>query len=143
MKRLVKGPILWIVLALIIVSAGAMLLTGSGFQKIDTQAGLELIEEGKVEQAKIVDGDQRVDLTLTEDYVEGDTDYGRQVQFNYVSQRGAEVAQAIADADPELGYDDEVPQQSWFVTLLLNLLPFIIIIAIFWFLLSQMRAAAG
>ncbi|MCI2264772.1 ATP-dependent zinc metalloprotease FtsH [Sediminivirga luteola] len=139
MKRLVKGPILWIVLALIIVSAGAMLLTGSGFQKIDTQAGLELIEEGKVEQAKIVDGDQRVDLTLTEDYVEGDTDYGRQVQFNYVSQRGAEVAQAIADADPELGYDDEVPQQSWFVTLLLNLLPFIIIIAIFWFLLSQMQ----
>ncbi|WP_146000598.1 ATP-dependent zinc metalloprotease FtsH [Brevibacterium ihuae] len=137
-KKMARGPLVWIILAIIIVSIGTMLLSGGGFQRIDTDQGLKLLADGKVEQAKIVDNDQRVDLVLTEDFTVEDREYGNQVQFYYVAPRGEEVVTAVTEAAPAEGYTDEVPRQSWLTTLLLNLLPFVIIIAIFWFLLSQM-----
>ena len=42
-------------------------------------------KDGKVDSAKIVDGEQRVDLTLKQ----ADGDNGTQVQFYYVAPRGA------------------------------------------------------
>ncbi|WP_295688835.1 ATP-dependent zinc metalloprotease FtsH [uncultured Brevibacterium sp.] len=137
-KKLARGPLIWIILAIIIVSFGTMLLSGGGFQRIDTDQGLKLLSDGKVEQAKIVDNDQRVDLVLTEDFTVDDREYGTQVQFYYVEPRGEAVVEAVEQAAPEQGYTDEVPRQSWLTTLLLNIVPFIIIIAIFWFLVSQM-----
>ncbi|GAA2009852.1 ATP-dependent zinc metalloprotease FtsH [Brevibacterium samyangense] len=142
-KKMARGPLVWIVLAVIIVSFGAMLLSGGGFQRIDTEQGLQLLEDGKVEQAKIVDNDQRVDLVLTEDYSFEGHDFGKQVQFFYVEPRGDDIVAAVDEAAPEKGFTDEIARQSWITTLLLNLLPFVIIIAIFWFFLSQMGGGKG
>src|SRR5699024_3180411 len=50
---------------------------------------------------------------------------------------------AVVTAEPAGGYTDDVPQQSWISTLLINLLPFVIILAIFWFLLSQLGGGGG
>jgi cell division protease FtsH len=138
MKKLSRGPLVWIVLALIIVSIGTLLLSGGGFQRIDTNQGLQLLADGKVEQAKIVDNDQRVDLVLSEDFAYEDREYGKQVQFYYVQPRGDEVVEAVTAAEPAQGFTDEVPRQSWLTSLLLNLIPFVIIFIVFWFLLSQM-----
>ncbi|GAA4284671.1 ATP-dependent zinc metalloprotease FtsH [Brevibacterium daeguense] len=138
MKKLSRGPLVWIVLALIIVSIGTLLLSGGGFQRIDTNQGLQLLADGKVEQAKIVDNDQRVDLVLSEDFSYEDREYGKQVQFYYVQPRGDEVVEAVTTAAPAQGFTDEVPRQSWLTSLLLNLIPFVIIFVVFWFLLSQM-----
>ena len=63
-KKWARGPFVWVVLALIIVSIGASLLAGGGFKRIDTNQGLQLLEDKKVEQVKVVDGDQRVDMVL-------------------------------------------------------------------------------
>ncbi|MET0955963.1 MAG: ATP-dependent metallopeptidase FtsH/Yme1/Tma family protein, partial [Cryobacterium sp.] len=64
-KKLLRGPLLWILLAVIAVWIGSSLLTMSGFREISTQQGLDFLKDGKVSEAKIVDGEQRVDLTLT------------------------------------------------------------------------------
>ncbi|WGW11000.1 ATP-dependent zinc metalloprotease FtsH [Saxibacter everestensis] len=138
-KRIFRGPIAWIVLALIAVTIGASVLSGQGFQAVDTNVGLKLLADGKVDQAKIIDGDQRVDLTLKADY----EDKGERVQFFYVAPRGDEVVKAVTDAAPDKGFTDEVPKQSWLTTLLLNLLPFVIILALFWFFLSQMQGGGS
>ena len=83
-KRIVKGPFLYIVIGAIALWVGFALLNPGGFRSITTQEGLELLEGGTVEKATIIDGEQRVDLELSE----ADGDNGTRVQFQYVAPRG-------------------------------------------------------
>jgi len=138
-KKLLRGPLLYIILAVIAVWVGSSLLTMSGFREISTQQGLEFLKDGKVSEAKIVDGEQRVDLTLTS----ADPTYGNQVQFYYVAPRGDEVVTAVTNADPKKGFTDEVPKSSWFLSLLGILLPVILIGAFFWLMLSGMQGGGN
>jgi cell division protease FtsH len=137
-KRIFRGPIIYIVLAIAAVWIGSTLLTGSGFKQITTQEGLSLLKGNTVQNAKIVDGEQRVDLTLTA----ADGTNGKQVQFYYVAPRGADVVAAI-DASSVKTFDDEVPQTNFFTSLLGILLPFLIIGVIFYFLLSRMQGGGN
>ena len=138
LNKATKGPLVWIVLALLLVSIGALLFSRAGFSQIDTQQGLKLLEDNKVEQAKIVDHDQRVDLTLKNDLKIDGKDFGKKVQFFYVEPRGDEIVKTVDTAEPSKGFTDEVPKQSWLMSLLGTLIPFIIIFVVFWFLITQM-----
>jgi cell division protease FtsH len=139
LKRLARGPAIWIVVAVMILWLGASSFMTSGIQRIDTSDGMDLLAGGTVEQAKVVDGAQRVDLVLTEDF----GDKGRHVQFFYVQPQGEAVVAALAEADPEGGWNSEVPQTSWWVSLLTLVLPFVIIIGLFWFLMSRMQGGGS
>ncbi|HEY0215650.1 MAG TPA: ATP-dependent metallopeptidase FtsH/Yme1/Tma family protein, partial [Cellulomonas sp.] len=143
LKRITRGPVLWIVIAVLILWIGASALSSSGTQRIDTSDGLELIRDGKVDQAKITEGSQRVDLTLTEDFISGGENYGKNVQLSYVVPQGPTVVEAIADADPDGGYTSEVPTTSWWSSLLTLVLPFVIILGLFWFLMSSMQGGGS
>lgn len=48
---------------------------------------MELLKGDTVTQALIVDGDQRVRLTLSEPFTEGEDDYGKLVEFYYVAPK--------------------------------------------------------
>ncbi|MCC2307380.1 ATP-dependent zinc metalloprotease FtsH [Cellulomonas chengniuliangii] len=144
LKRLTRGPALWIVLAVVMLWIGASALTGSGVQRIDTSTGLELIRDDKVEQAQVTEGAQKVDLTLTDDFVADDgTNLGKNVEFFYVTPQGETVVDAIAEANPSGGYNSDVPQTSWWTSLLSLVLPFIIILGIFWFLMSNAQGGGS
>ena len=56
MKKFLRGPWLWIGLALGVMLIGSQLMTTQQFTKVDTQVGLELIETGKAKTVKIFDG---------------------------------------------------------------------------------------
>src|SRR5690606_3746339 len=47
------------------------------------------------------------------------------------------------EADPEGGYNSEVPRTSWLAAMAQVLLPFIIIIALFWFIFSRMQGGGS
>ncbi|GAA3794607.1 ATP-dependent zinc metalloprotease FtsH [Cellulomonas soli] len=143
LKRLVRGPILWIVLAVVLLWVGASTLATPSVQRIDTSDGLALLADGKVTQAKVTEGDQRVDLTLSKDFVKDEDNYGTSVQFYYVVPQGPDVIAAIAKADPKDGYTSEVPQTSWWTSLLGLVLPFVIILGVFWFLMSNMQGGGS
>lgn len=137
-KRILRGPIIWIIAGIIgLVVAFQLIGSLGGFREIRTQQGLELLAGNTVTEVKIVDGEQRVDLTLDEPYVVDDVDFGTRVQFNYVAQRGAEVVEAISGSDAK--FDDEVPQANWFISLISLLVPFLLIGLIVWFLFSSMQ----
>ena len=87
MKKILRGPIIYILLAIVAVWIGSSLITASGFREVSTQEGLQLLQDDKVAAAKIVDGENRVDLTLAEP----DDELGSQVQFYYVTPRGEDV----------------------------------------------------
>ncbi len=138
-KKILRGPFLYIALAVIAVWVGSSLLTMSGFKEVPTQQGLQLLNDGKVAEAKIVDGEQRVDLTLTK--AEGEL--GSQVQFYYVTPRGAEVVAAVTDANPKDGFTDQVPQPNWVLSLLGILLPVLLIGVFIWLMLSGMQGGGN
>jgi cell division protease FtsH len=138
-KKILRSPILLVVLAIVGISIGFSLLTGSGFRSVTTQEGLELLKDGKVASVKIVDGEQRVDLTLRE----ADGENGTAVQFYYVTQRGEEVLNAVTDADPKNGFDDEVPQPSWLLSAFSILLPLLLIGFFIWIMFSGMQGGGN
>lgn len=139
MKKILRGPVIYILIAAIVVWIGASLITASGFKEVSTQQGLDLLSDGKVAAAKIVDGENRVDLTLTE----ADEKLGKQVQFYYVTPRGADVVAAVDDANPKDGFNDEVPQPNWFLSMLGILLPLVLIGLFFWIMLSGMQGGGN
>jgi cell division protease FtsH len=113
---------------------GTQLMSAQQFTKVDTQVGLELIETGKAKSVKIFDGDQRVDVVLSQ----ADAEYGEQIQFFYVIGRETAVAEAVANAPISDSWTDEVVRTPWYLALLGSLIPFVIIFALFWFLMGSM-----
>ena len=159
-KKLVRGPVIWIVVAVALVAmAAAFLNQGPSKERIDTSDGLALLArctaEAKeadsgaciVEQAKVTDPIHRVDLTLTKPFtkkVDGkEQDYGKNVQFYYVSAQGSQIARAIADADLAKGWTSTVQTTSWWTSTLMLIVPFVIILAIFWFLVMNMQGGGS
>lgn len=144
LKRLVRGPLLWVALAVVLTVVAFSMLRVPAVQQVDTSTGLELLEDGKVEQVLITEGTQRVDLTLTEAYKpDEETDLGTQVYFFYVTPQGEQVVDAVTAADPAEGFTSKVPQPSWWGSLLGILLPFVIILGLFWFLMSNMQGGGS
>ena len=138
LKRFFRGPIVYILLAIVAVWVAASLLVQPSVRAVTTQQGLEFIKDDKVASAKVIDGEQRVDLVLRNP----DPEYGQNVQFYYVAPRGAELIGALNSANLD-SFDDEVPQQSIWTSLLFTVVPFIILILLFWFLMSRMQGGGG
>jgi len=131
-KKLLSGPFVWIFAAVLVLIIGSSMIAGSSFKQVDTSVGLDLIRSGKAQSVKVLDGDQRVDVILQT----ADPKFGKQVQFYFVAYRGMSVSQTIGSSVIPGGYNDEVPNTPWYLQLLGTLLPFIIIGAIFWFLMA-------
>ncbi|MBO3089945.1 ATP-dependent zinc metalloprotease FtsH [Cellulomonas dongxiuzhuiae] len=145
-KRLFRGPFIWVALAVALSLAAFGMLQMPSVQQVDTSVGLELLQDGKVEQALVTEGTQRVDLTLSEAYdpdPDEPGDLGTQVYFFYVTPQGPQVIDAITAADPADGFTSKVPQPTWWGSLLSLVLPFVIILGLFWFLMSNMQGGGS
>ncbi|HUH53138.1 MAG TPA: ATP-dependent zinc metalloprotease FtsH [Microbacteriaceae bacterium] len=134
-KSFFKGPLIYLILAPLIVLLGWSLLSGGGMREVSTQEGLEMLANSNVLAATMIDGDQRVNLEL----VKADKEHGKEVFFYYVSQRGEAVLDAITEAAPEEGFTDEVPKPSGWLSMLGFLLPLLLIGLFFWWMISSMQ----
>ena len=135
LKKLFRGPIIYVVIAVLGIGIGWSVISASGSTRVSTQKGLEALNDDKVSSATIFSNEQRVDLVLKD----GD----KQEQFYYSTPRGEEVVQAVNDSNLPDGYNDTVQQGNWFLSLLGILLPFLIIGALFWFLLSSAQGGGS
>ena len=140
LRRLLRGPLLYLVLAPIIVLLGWSFLSQSGVREVPTQEGLEMLADGKAVHAEIIDGDQRVNLELAEI----DADAGsKDVFFYYISQRGEDVISAVNDADLSDGFTDQVPQPSAFWSFMGFMFPLLLIGLLIWWMISSMAGGGG
>ncbi|PPB48479.1 cell division protein FtsH [Arthrobacter pityocampae] len=137
-KNIFKGPIFWIVLAVVALLLVLPSLFGTGSSRVDTNVGLRLLEDNQVAQAKIYDGEQRVDLTLRNDY----EDMGKSVQFFYSTARAEGVVAAIDASDTD-GFTDQPAESNWLLSLAGLIFPILILGVIFWFLLSRMQGGGS
>ncbi|WIE72331.1 ATP-dependent zinc metalloprotease FtsH [Curtobacterium sp. MCJR17_020] len=134
-KRIFRGPYLYVLIALAGIFIGWSVISQGSTTEVSTQKGLEQLADGKISSVIVNSTEQRVDM-ITRD---GD----KQEQFYYSTPRGEEVIQAVNDADLPKGYDDHVNTGNWFLSLLGVLLPFLIIGALFWFLLSSAQGGGS
>ncbi|MBK0332983.1 ATP-dependent zinc metalloprotease FtsH [Brachybacterium halotolerans subsp. kimchii] len=133
-KRPGASIAIWVAVALLLGILAFTFLGRDSYQQVDTEQGLQLLQDGKVEQAKIIDGNQqRVDLVLSQDF----DDKGKKVYFSYVTARGDAVVDAVDKADPKKGYTDEIATSPWWSTLLVSFLPLLLFIGVFWFLIMN------
>jgi len=140
-KRYFRGPFFWVALVII----GVLLVTSissaaGGFKKVDTSVAIQALEQGKVTKAKIVDRDQRLELTLKEPGVEGGA---TKIQTDYVDARQREIVNLLNDANPPVDYTDSVPRTSWVVSLLINFLPILILAFLILFFFNQMQGGGS
>ncbi|MFZ8925184.1 MAG: ATP-dependent metallopeptidase FtsH/Yme1/Tma family protein, partial [Candidatus Nanopelagicales bacterium] len=134
-KRFLRGPLFWILLAVLLVLVGSTLVSGiGGPERIDTSQAVADIQANSVESAVITDGDQVLELTLKD---------GSTVTSQYVTGQGVELQRLLQEkaAAGQLpgGYNVIVPQDNIFLSLLFTLLPFALLILLLFFFMSQMQ----
>ncbi|OKL54182.1 cell division protein FtsH [Bowdeniella nasicola] len=146
--KFARGPVVWLLFIIVLAWIAMSFFTGPAFKRIDTSDGLKLLtaEKTTVQEVEVTEGAQRVRMKLTEPFKTKDAkgkevDKGKEVEFYYVEPQGERVVDAIQSAAPENGYNSEVPQPSWWTSLLTLMLPMVIILGLFWFLM--MRAQGG
>jgi cell division protease FtsH len=139
MRRLARGPLLWILLAVMLVLLGSSLVSGvGGVKDVDTWQAVDYIEQNQAKSATLVDREQRIQLTLRDD---------SEVRSEYITGQGLELQillQEKKDAGqlPD-GYTVEVPRDNIFVTLLVSLLPVVLIVLLLFFFMSQMQGGGS
>jgi cell division protease FtsH len=123
----------WIAVVVLAVLVGAQLLSATGgFQKKDTSFVISQIEAGNVKSATNIGTDQTIQLTLND---------GTKIQAQYVDANGVYIADQLRAKG--VSFDDQIPQQSVWVSLLVSLLPIAIIVLLFFFLMNNMQGGGS
>ncbi len=148
MRRLRWLHILGIVVLVTVAMYIVNVLQQEPVVHISTSEGLAVLQEGGIEQVQITDGDQRVKITLGDvipdalaknDKVKA----GSVVEFYYVAPEGEIVVDAVHASKPAVAFDSVVPKASIWTSLLFSFLPFLLLIGLFWFLLSSAQGGGG
>ena len=137
-KRYFRGPLLWVLLfGLLVALVMWGVNPGQTYEKVDTSTVVSAIQNGQVKSAKIVDKDQLIQVT---------TQDGKHLQASWVGGQGIKLQEQLQgqiQAGKTQSYKVDVPKQSVLLSLMFSLLPMIIIILIFLFIMNQMQGGGS
>src|SRR5689334_21095613 len=139
MKRILRGPWLWIGLAgLGVIIALQYLVPNGGYTEIETSKMTAYIQKGEVSKVTFVDGgDQEIRAEL---------DNGDKVLSHWVDGQQTELVDQVqrqVNAKEIKEFNTKVPKPSLLGSLAATILPFIIIVVIFLFLMNQVQGGGG
>jgi cell division protease FtsH len=125
-RKILRGPLFWIIAALIAVSIfGQISATGEEFKKVDTSVILNEISLNNVKSALVIDREQKIKVVLKDgEFVDGSA----KIEASYVAGQEALIVELLTSNPPATTWDIEVPKQSLFVSLILSILPILLII---------------
>src|SRR3954462_4960902 len=138
LKRLTRGPFLYIVLGLLVVLALSSGLRGNGgYKKSDTATVLAAISSGDIvstakDPALLLDKEQQVKVKLKD---------GKKLQASFLIDQGREFADAFKAND--VRYDVKVTRESVLFSILVSLLPFVILLGLIFFFMNQMQGGGN
>jgi len=125
-KKILRGPLFWIIAALIAVSVfGQISTSGEEFKKVETSLILNEISLNNVESVLVIDKEQKVQVVLKDgEFVEG----LNKLEASYVAGQEALIVELLTSNPPSANWYIKVPTQSLFVSLVLSILPILLII---------------
>ncbi|MGW0824340.1 ATP-dependent zinc metalloprotease FtsH [Streptomyces sp. NPDC002845] len=145
-KRYFRGPVMWIVLAVLAVVV-LMQVVGSsgGYKTVDTGQVVQAINDNRVKSAKLTTGDEQ---TIKVELKDGEKiEDSSKIQASYIGDQGVALATTLQDKfqnkQIEDGYTVSPSKQNPFVGILLSLLPFVLIVVVFLFLMNQMQGGGS
>jgi cell division protease FtsH len=137
-KRIFRGPWLWIVVAVVgVLIALQYLAPNGGYEEVDTSEMSTYITDGTVKTVTFVDRDQTI---------RAERDNGEKVTTSWVAgqQRDlVDAAQRGVRNKTIVDYNVEVAKPSLLGQILATFLPFVIIIVLFLFLMNQVQGGGG
>jgi cell division protease FtsH len=140
-KRIFRGPVIWVVLVVLAVLAVMNIMSsGNGYQSVDTSKIVSQISAGQVTSATVNTGSSQTIQVVLKD--------GTKEQATYLNdQQGVtltnELDSAVKSNDLSGGYNVNVTKTSWIVSALVTLLPFLLLVVVFIFLLNQMQGGGS
>ncbi|MCL2543501.1 MAG: ATP-dependent zinc metalloprotease FtsH [Nocardioidaceae bacterium] len=139
MKRLLRGPWLWIVVAVVaVVLALEFLAPGGGYDDVSTSQMAKYIDAGQVKEITFIDGDQTIQATLDS----GVRSQGDKVSTHYIQGQQQALLSAV-DKQVAKGTikdsNSENPQPSLIGSILGTVLPFALIMLLFIFLMNNVQ----
>ncbi len=137
-KKLFRAPIFWALALLVIFMLVFQLGSGGDYARIDTSAAEKLIDEGKVQEAHFTsDNTLQLDLKDGQTFSDGDavTD-ATQVETEFVEARAEHMVTLVDEKVPGT-INDTIEEPSIWGSLLFSLLPLLLLVGLFWFMMSQ------
>ncbi len=145
MKRFVRSPWLWIVVAVLgVLFALQYLAPSGGYDEVTTSQMNNYINSGQVKTITLIDGDQQIKATLNS----GVRPSGDQVTSHWLDgtqpQLVNEIDRQIAanKMSPD-SYDVKISKPSLLASIITTLLPFVLIVLLFLFLMNQVQGGGG
>jgi len=138
-KRIVKGPWLWIVLAVIAVLLGLQYLAPhGGGEEVSTGQLVQYLQKNEVKEITFVDGDQQIKATVEVNGAE------KKVNTHWVNGDQETLIKMARKhvADPTKINSDKA-QPSILGSIISFLLPFVLIIVLFLFLMNSVQGGGG
>ncbi len=143
MKRIFKGPWVWIAVAVVgVVLALQFLAPGGGYDEVPTSRMESYIAKGEVKEITFVDGDQAIQATLDS----GVRDSGAKVTSFWVKGQQGRILDMVDEQVSEGTIEEsnsENPQPSLLGSILATFLPILLIIAVFLWLMNSMQGGGG
>jgi cell division protease FtsH len=135
LKRYFRGPFVAVlVMLLVFFVVYEYASSGSPYTPADTSKVVSLIETGQVKSALLIDKDQTIEIT---------TKSGQKYEASWVGNQGQQLATELQSHLPSQGYNVQVPKGSSVWTLIFDMVPYLLIILFFVFMLNQMQGGGS
>ena len=124
-RKLIRGPLFWIVLALILVVAlGKVSGSGVTYTPVDTSTIINEISTNKVDSALVIDKDQKIEVILKSgESVNGAT----HLVASYLSNEEQQITELLISNPPAKAWNVKVPTTSFLESLFFSFAPFLLI----------------
>jgi cell division protease FtsH len=130
-----------VVLALLVIFMLVELgVSGSSYKSVPLPRIVQAIQTGQVSSANLLDKEQEIQLTLRK----GQTiDGNPKVQSSYTVNYDAELTNDLLKAPNKPSFNVKVDHSNPFVSLLIQLVPFVLLVLVMLFFLNQMQGGGG
>ena len=132
MKKSLRHPVLWAVLAVVVLVAAASLLSGGDDRtKLPLSKLQSMVDKGEVKTAEIVG----------EGKVRGELDDGTKYEAKFPAEYADEMTTLLLKADVDV--DSKDGGQNIWVAILINFLPIILLFGGFLFVINSMQGGGS
>ncbi|OUZ07496.1 cell division protein FtsH [Aeromicrobium sp. PE09-221] len=140
-KRLFKGPWLWIILITVVVLVVINFSSGAdGYKEVKTATMVKHFDDQDIQEVTFVEGDQEIRATLKgedEEQIKS-TWLGDQQSSDLVTL----AQQQVDDGDMD-SYNVEVPRSNPLLSLLGTMLPLLLFLLLFFWIMMSMQGGGG
>ncbi|MCT2294420.1 ATP-dependent zinc metalloprotease FtsH [Janibacter hoylei] len=143
-KKIFRAPAFWALLLIAVFVLMFMTRGNSEYARVDTSAAEKLVTDGKVKDAHFTtDNLLQLDLKDGQTYSDGDSvKDADKVETEFIDARADDMLKVV-EANVEGVQNDTVEEPSVWSSLLFSLLPLLLLVGLFWFILSQAQGGGS